>query len=162
MYRRTLLTVGAPVGLLLAGCLGGQSGSGGSGDEGTADDSPTDVTVTDGGSPPASESSFEVLAVRTSDGRETASVTFTPETITVTGTIGGNNGCYTARLGSVTTRDGTLVVNVESYEDAAENQDCTQALVAIEYRSTVDVEGNLPDSVTVRHNGEPVATEARS
>lgn len=162
MYRRPLLAVGAFLGLSLAGCLGGPSGSD---DDGTVDET-TDPTTTDpvatDDTPAGPETGFEVLDVRTGDEAETASVTFDAETVDITGRIGGNNGCYTARLASVTTRDGTLVVAVESYEETAENRDCMQALVSIEYQATVTVDGTPPDSVTVRHNGDTVTTAARS
>ncbi|MEF8841333.1 MAG: hypothetical protein V5A62_06860 [Haloarculaceae archaeon] len=147
MNRRSLFAVGVPLGLLVAGCLGGPTRSDGSGDG-------------DGSS--VRDTSFEVLDVRSSSEDETTSVTFEDGTITVSGTIGGNNGCYTARLADATVGDGTLTVSVESYEDAGEGRDCTQALVVIEYRATVTTDGNPPASVTVEHGGNVVSSAHRS
>lgn len=147
MNRRSLFAIGVPLCLLVAGCLGGPTRSDGSGDG-------------DGSS--VRDTSFEVLEVRSSGEEERASVAFEDGSITVTGTIGGNNGCYTARLADATIGDGALTVSVESYEDAGEGRDCTQALVVIEYRATVTTDGTPPASVTVEHGGDVVSSAYRS
>lgn len=88
-----------------------------------------------------------------------ASVTFETDSIIITGTIRGNNTCYTARLDTVTTENGTLLVNVESYEDADENEGCRDAEIGIGYETTIEFDGELPTTVTVEHNGEKIRTE---
>ena len=169
MTRRSLFAVGVLLALLVAGCLGGPSGSGsadpdddGQDGDDTAEPTatasePTEPTATDGGSA-VRDTSFEVLDVRSSDEDETASVAVEDGTVSVTGRIGGNNGCYTARLAEATLADETLVVRVESFEDTTVERDCTQALVVIEYRATVAIAGDRPTSVTVEHNGETVTS----
>lgn len=162
MNRRSLFAVGVLPGLLATGCLGGPIRSDGSGEnDGQDGGTPSGATATDDG-PTVRDTSLEVLGVRSSSEDERASVTFEDGSVAVTGTIGGNNGCYTARLAGATIVDGTLTVNVESYEDAGEEQDCTQVLVAIEYRATVEVDGTPPASVTVEHDGDVVSTGRRS
>jgi len=104
------------------------------------------------------ETGFEIVD-ESGTGPESASVTVEDRTVTVNGTIRGNNGCYTARLAETTIEDDALVVRIESYEDADEDQDCTMAIVYIEYEATVEVHGEGPGSVLVEHNGERVTVE---
>lgn len=90
---------------------------------------------------------------------ERASVTFEDRTVTVTGAISGSNSCYTARLNRVTIEDHTLVVQVESFEDAGDDEGCRSAIVEIKYRITVKSTNRLPQSVRVEHNSDHVTTE---
>lgn len=104
------------------------------------------------------ETDFEIID-ESRTGPESASVTVDDGTVTVTGTIEGNNGCYTARLAEAVIEDDALVVRIESYEDADENQDCTMAIIYLEYRTTIERRGEVPETVRVEHNGEPVSND---
>lgn len=163
MRRRTLLAA-ALVGTGLAGCLDdvADRDDGGAAEPNASDAEDDDGDTDDADGPEGStirETRFEVRDVGESDRDESASVAFEGDTITVAGTITGNNGCYTARLADARIEDGELVVAVESYEDADEDEMCTQALVAIEYDAVVEIDGELPGSVRVEHDGEHVTTE---
>lgn len=158
MKRRGLLagasTVAATV---LGGCLsdpldGEEPPAGGT----TPTDTPTDSsTPTDGNSPTPSmqDSSFEVLGVESGQGENSADVSF-DDAVTVEGTIGGRNGCYTARLAAADSTDEGLRILVEAYEDKEEGEMCTEALVDIDYRATFEYEGELPERVVVEHDSQ--------
>lgn len=103
-------------------------------------------------------SNFRVLSDNPSTAEEAASVTVEDRMVTVTGTIVGNNSCYTARLDETTVEEGRLVVRIASYEDADANEGCADALIGITYEASVEFESEPPTSVRVEHNGEPVAT----
>lgn len=100
---------------------------------------------------------------RTQDVTETtADVAFDDDStaVVVSGTIEGTDGCKTATLGQVTynASDDRLTVAVETTD--RENADnCTQALVYIDYAATIEFEGALPTSVAVRHDGQRVVTK---
>lgn len=129
------------------------------------DGTPPDTTTTDhedSDMQPGTDTRFTVLDVRITDVEESVSVIFEKNTVTVTGRILGNNTCYTARLQEVKTADRTMLVEIESYEDAGEDGGCFAAEVEIKYELLVEFEGESPASVTVRHNGEVVTTEHRS
>lgn len=176
MKRRAFLTACVvPVGTPLGGCLSDTSDR----DDGTSDRNDTDEpngsddagdsgggAGTDGeddaAGPAIRETRFEVCDVGEGEAGESASVTFEDDAITVVGIITGNNGCYTARIANARIDDNeVLVVAVESYEDADEDEMCTQAIVAIEYKAVVGIDGDLPGSVRVEHDGEHVTTEER-
>ena len=107
------------------------------------------------------ETHFEILDTDASY-EVSASVAFEDGMVTITGTISGNNSCYTAKLGEVTIVDRTLFVGVESYDDADEDEGCMEVLIGIDYEALIEIEGELPDTVTVEHDGEEVTTERRS
>ena len=142
MNRRTLLATGAGVlGSGVAGCF--------------------EIQIdTDQGSS-IMDTRFEIVE-ESGTGPESASVTVDDGTVTVTGTIRGNNGCYTARLAETAIDEDALVVGIESYEDADEDQDCTMAIVYLEYEATVEIRGEVPTSVRVEHNGERVTIDESS
>jgi hypothetical protein len=135
---------------------GGNDGGGGDGDGngggGCGDGTPSNV-------------SFEVRSVQSGQGENSASVTFDDDEVTVDGTIGGRNGCYTARLASVEQSEGTLRVDVGSYEDKGEDEACIQGLVDIDYVAAIAFDQCLPERVVVEHEslGEThtVADESR-
>lgn len=134
--------------------------------EGT--DEPTDTGTpagTDEPSPGDPAAEFEVRDVSSGSGENTATVAFEEDAVTVDGVIGGRNGCYTARLREAETAEGALRVLVEAYEDRAEDEACTDALVDIEYAATVGFDDALPERVVVEHDsmGEvrTVADESR-
>lgn len=183
MERRSLLTISATLmGGLLAGCLGDavrqddasepQAGEhtdtdmtdSGNGDESPDRTEPTDSSSSDprtDGGPTIGEMSFEVLG-KSNAAEESTTVTFDDGSVTVSGTVMGNNACYTARLGDMMIEDGTFVVDIESYENAGEDEGCATVIVFIEYEAIVEIHGPLPESVRVEHNGKEVKTEERS
>ncbi len=75
-------------------------------------------------------------------------------TILVTGTVIGSDGCATARLAEAAIEDGALSVDVETVDTGGGM--CTQALVAIEYETTVTFDGEIPNEISVSHDGEGV------
>ena len=114
--------------------------------DGVADES---LTVTDSG-----------CGKQTDD----ASVAFdeASETVTVTGTIWGDDACYTAVLSGVTFGNGTLTVVVASESDAGTDEACAQCITEIGYEATVALEDGLPDEVTVVHDTGGEKTRATS
>jgi hypothetical protein len=82
------------------------------------------------------------------------------ERIFITGTVRGNNGCAVARLAEAYVEDGRLVVDVETVSNGGEM--CTQQLVAIRYTATVSFDGEIPNEVSVSHDGESIMGAAYS
>jgi hypothetical protein len=80
------------------------------------------------------------------------------ERIIVTGAIIGNNGCATARLAEAVVEDGSLNVDVETVSGGGDV--CTDALVAIRYEMTVGFDGEIPNEVSLSHNGQGVMSGA--
>jgi hypothetical protein len=103
------------------------------------------------------ETDFELLDER-GDGSESASVSVDGLSVTVTGVVVGANGCYTAALDEVTVDGDTLVVAIESYEDAPPGGGCSGALVFLEYAATVELRGEPPAAVRVDHDDHHVTT----
>lgn len=184
MDRRTLLTaIFAVIGSSVTGCLETRNpmddprGPGGADDptdtvtNGPSDgDDPEDGDTNDDGLSDNDEdrnpntdadgvrvTRFEVLGFEL-DYEVSASVTFKNDVVTITGTIMGNNSCYTARVGEVAIENRTLFVNVESYEDADEGEACLEADHGFEYEAVIEFDRASPTSVTVKHNGEKVTT----
>ena len=124
----------------------------GDGDSGTASGSDAPTLV---------ESSLEVAGVSNSASETTADVSFdeAESKVFVTGTIEGNNGCKTARLGRVKYNhsDDRLSVDVETV-DRENAGTCTQQLVYIDYAATIEFEGGIPGSASVSHNGNGVVS----
>ncbi len=158
MRRRDVL---ATIGLAsLAGCIG--SGGGGSNtttdsttDEPTTTDDPTTsepTTTTDGGADWSAD--LEVLAVECgSPEDESATISFTDEGPSVSGTIIGSDMCYIARLDRLVYDEMTreLVVVVESVSDADADTACAECIAAVDYRFTATFTGEGPTSVEVVH-----------
>jgi len=82
---------------------------------------------------------------------DTASVTFDASAVAITGTIWGNDACYTAQLAETRQDDGTLTVVVAAVSDAGTDTMCAQCITEIDYEVDVAFDGDLPDSVEVRH-----------
>ena len=80
--------------------------------------------------------------------------------IVVTGMIRGNDGCAVARLAEAYVEDGGLVVDVETVSNGGEM--CTQQLVDIRYTATVSFDGEIPNEVSVSHDGEDIMGAAYS
>ena len=121
----------------------------------------------DGGESPSEDppelqaSSFSVTGVASSEPKQTADASFDTdaETVTVSGTIVGNDGCTTAELGSVEydAADDQLTVDVVTTkrEDAGDSL-CTQQMVGIEYEATFSFDGGTPSRVAVSHDGDGI------
>jgi len=78
--------------------------------------------------------------------------------ITVTGTVIGDNGCATARLAEAVVEDGALRTDVETVSDGGDV--CTEALVAIRYEATFMFDGDIPNEVSVSNDGTGVMSGA--
>lgn len=165
MNRRDVLARTGTLALALAaGCLTNpgdeEPPDGGDTPTGTPTDSPTPSddpgptetpSPTETPGPSAGDPTFEILGVGPGQAENSAEVSF-DDGVTVEGTIGGRNGCYTARLAEAATADGTLRVLVEAYEDRAEDEACTDALVDVEYRARFRFDGAAPSRVVVEHD----------
>ncbi len=117
-----------------------------------------DADDTEGG---IGEPTFEVVDVSGSDYELGANVAFENDVVGVSGTISGNDSCYSARLHSVELGGRTLTVRVESFDAAAADEICMEILVGITYELTVPIIGEPPDEVVVKHNGDRVQTAQR-
>ncbi|MFB6233484.1 MAG: hypothetical protein ABEH61_04420 [Haloarculaceae archaeon] len=95
---------------------------------------------------------------------DAADVTFGDNSVAVTGTIWGADGCKTARLGSAEYDPGadTLRVAVVTTDREDASGVCTQAIVEIEYSVRVTFAGDPPGSVAVTHDGREVASSTRA
>ncbi|WP_424001035.1 hypothetical protein ACOZ4I_15270 [Haloarcula salina] len=143
MRRRQFVRCVGVVGAgALTGCLGDDSGTG---------ETPTDQSA-DG--PTVTDTQFTVTGRASGTQVSDATISFEDERIVVEGTIWGANGCKTAELVDAA-YDGdadelTVAVAVTDREGAGGG--CTQAIVEIDYRAVVTVDGGLPGSVTVTHD----------
>lgn len=167
MDRRTLLRRAAALGAIgVAGCTDGGTGTDGGG---TPGDTPTPTPSPE---PPTSEppetveiDEFDFVVTGMDNSSEpTADISFDEgtNTVRVTGTIQGSDGCKTAALESIdydrAADEVTVAVKTKDRPDAGDG--CTTALVFIDYEVTVSFTGGLPRAATVSHNGEDVASGA--
>lgn len=123
----------------------------------TKENESTDGEVPEG----VTEVSFEVLDVRSGTSENSASVTFESERVLISGTIMGRNTCYTAKITDVSLSEGGLVVAIESYENADEDEMCAQSIVGIDYEASIEFDDNGPETVVVEHDGSAVTTDER-
>jgi len=88
-----------------------------------------------------------------SQGAGKASVSFGSVSVSVPGTVVGNNACYRARLADVSydAASGTCRVVIEAFNASPEEM-CAQCITVIDYEATVEFEGGLPDTVEVVHD----------
>lgn len=111
--------------------------------------------------PELQASSFSVTEVDSGDQRETADASFDEDeaTVTVTGTIVGDDGCMTAELGTVEydAENSQLAVDVVTIErgDTGDGA-CTQQMVGIDYEATLSFDGGIPSRVAVSHDGHGI------
>lgn len=87
-----------------------------------------------------------------------ASVTFDGSAVAVTGTIWGNDACYTATLAGTQLKNGTLTVTVASESNAGTDTACAQCITEIDYEVDVAFDGSLPDDVVVEHRHDGSTT----
>lgn len=126
--------------------------------ENTEADRPA-ATDTDGGSGVVG-TGFEVGASECGQQREEATVSFDDRTVTVTGTVWGNDLTYTAALDSAAMDDGTLVVTVVARPDD-EGGLGGQCITEIDYEATVTLDRAGPEAVRVCHRrGDETTTVA--
>ena len=169
MHRRALLSAAAAATVAaLVGCTGldEDAGDGGSDVEEVADQEVADETTDDGsddgeptetpaeGPPRLEDTSFEVLRVDPGVGADRTDWSVEDGVVTVEGSIGGSDTCYTARLASAAyDADADLLsVEVESYRDADPEQACAMTLVEIDYRARFTFSGGSPTDVAVDHH----------
>jgi hypothetical protein len=133
--------------------------------EDTASETPdSDPSATPSG---VADSSLEVTGSDCGAQTDDTSVAFDEDggTVTVTGTIWGNDACYTAVLSDARLDGGTLTVVVGSESDAGTDTMCAQCITEIDYEATVALDGALPREVVVvhAHDGEDtrVTSETR-
>ncbi len=107
--------------------------------------------------------SFSSQSPETGENRDVTDIRFDTEAgeVVVDGTIGGNDSCRRATLGSLEYDEsaGTLTIGVET----TDIEDCevgATALVGIDYEGRFEVDGELPSAVTVSHDGQDVASAA--
>ena len=155
MKRRTLLRRSAALGAIaVAGCTGdGDTGNGngnGNGD-GTPTGSPTGT--------PTGFSGFGDYSTRTTntgcdDGSAgTAAVAFDAEEIrlTITGIIESPTPCYEASFEGVKYDSDTDELRVTIAAEADGSDVCMECVGAIEYETTLNLEGGFPGTVVVKH-----------
>ena len=81
-----------------------------------------------------------------------AAVTFGTDTITIVGCVTGANGCHVPALDQTETTGDTLIVTVESREDRASGEVCTDAITQNGYELELLFAEQLPQKITVVHN----------
>ncbi|MFC7140227.1 hypothetical protein ACFQMA_10335 [Halosimplex aquaticum] len=138
----------------------------------TPSDAPTDtVSETPDSEPSATPSgvadkSFSVTGSGCGGQTDDASVSFDESggTVTVTGTIWGNDACYTAVLSDVRLDGGALTVVVAAESDAGTDTACAECITEINYEATVALDAALPETVTVvhEHGGEDTRVTSAS
>lgn len=105
--------------------------------------------------------SFNIVSGVCGNGKRETRVTFDDHSVHVTGTISGQNSCYTAELKNATLEQETLTVDVRSFENDT-NELCSMCLKEIEYDATCTFENGLPKRVVVAHNDTQVTSEKRT
>lgn len=75
--------------------------------------------------------------------------------VTVDGSIGGNNACYSARVDAAEydADEDRFDLVVRSFEDRDDDEACTDCIVDVYYRATFTFEGGEPGEVKVEHVG---------
>lgn len=185
MNRRTLLsTNAAAASTLLGGCFDRGSTDGttptegtddrpastptgdpdggtptGDSDDGAGTEDPGTPTGTDEGTPGEPrlvEKDMEIKSVDCGSGEDHWEVDVTDGVVTVDGAIGGNDGCYSARIDTAE-YDGdedVLRTVIESYDDSRDGETgCMECIVDIYYQATFTFEGGEPGEVDVQHDG---------
>lgn len=164
MQRRSfLLSAGfAALTAGLAGCTG--AGPGGSTATETSTSSQTlSPTVTES-TPPSGDwqrtqidggtVGLRVTNRECGQGADTATVTFGDDRVRISGTISGSDTCATAMVADADLADGTLTLTIESVQEATTGTPaCGQCIVDIDYRAQFIPDADLPQSVTVVHDG---------
>lgn len=136
----------------------------------TPSDAPTDTASETSDSEPSAtpsgiaDASLSVTGSECGAQTDEASVAFDENggTVTVTGTIWGNDACYTATLADVRLDGGTLTVTVAAEPDAGTDTMCAECITEIDYETTVALDTALPGTVTVVHERDGEDTKVTS
>jgi hypothetical protein len=182
MKRRTLLKTSALATLALAGCVGGDDGSGADGDPtdtpagtptgtptdaptGTPTDAPTDEptdTPTETPRPiSVAGATVETDANECGSGESTASIDFDDDDdrVTFAGALTASNPCHEATLEGVAyddERDALVVIlGTESTDET-----CVDCVGRVEFSGAVDLDGGLPSRVYLEHEDAVLASAA--
>lgn len=150
--RRPVAVLACCLALLLAGCLGGPTGTGGQTPLGT-----DESTVTNTSEPVDLQYGGDYLAANDSAWSEKAAVDYGNDSgVVVTGRISGigDRPCLLMDATATRSPNGTLLVTVETdFEAPEEKSGCNATATLYEYRATVDVD--RPERVVVRHGDGP-------
>jgi len=173
MKRRAFVTSATvAVGCLCAGCIGtdedAEERDGEREGNGGVDRNETNEQdeVDDRDEPSATflGAEFEVLSEESGTRGDGVSILFEEGSLTATveGSIFGRNSCYTAGLNGseYNEKEGTLSLRVETFDNSDGREVCNSVITEIGYRAVADFEKELPNEVTVKHDGDKVA-EAR-
>ena len=155
MRRRAPLAAAAAATTGAAGCLGDGPGAE-RGDTGTdTPDEPTQSATESGDWPRLVDRSFEVTRVECGNDYGDYDVGQADGVVTVEGTVGGSNGCYSAELvGAAYDEEADrLSVEVEAVGDREEGEACTSCIVEIEYATELTFEGGGPGEIRVEQDG---------
>lgn len=137
MKRRDVIATVATVSV--AGCTGPAAD-----DEQPGDDTPSYEDTT-----------FEVTDAGCGGPAEEAAVSFdeSDESVAVSGTTSGPNGCYLARVAdaSYDASGDEFRLVVAAYDDADPDEGCTECITEIDYEATASFDGGLPGRVVVVH-----------
>ena len=95
---------------------------------------------------------------------EDASVSFDDDgvSVSITGTIWGNDSCYTAVFSDIRLDGGSLTVVVASESDADPDTACAECITQIEYEAMLTFDGALPEDVAVMHEHGDEQSEVTS
>ena len=123
-----------------------------------------DVETTTPAEPPTLVSTSFDLGENSAEGvTEAVDARFDTETntVVVTGTILGKNGCMTAKLGDVeydAAADSLSVNVVTTRREGTKGDVCTQESLPLPYEARFGFEGGLPTTVEVSHDGDSLLT----
>lgn len=119
-------------------------------------DTPTGTADGTPGEPRLADQDVEIKSVECGSGEDHWEVDVDSGVVTVDGSIGGNHGCYSARIASAE-YDGDediLRTVIESYDDSRDGETaCMECIVDIYYRATYTFEDGEPGDVEVQHDG---------
>ena len=146
MDRRALLgTICTGSIIALTGCLGSDVGT-------PTGNRTASATPTPAPTPALTDSEFEVTSTQGGTETDSATVAVNGHDVVVEGTTWGRNGCRTAELDSVNYDGDTLTVAVATTRRDDAGDACTQGIVELSYRATVEFENGLPGTVVVTHD----------
>ncbi len=120
-------------------------------DTATTANSTTTTAGQSGQSPSITSSQLDATGECSNPGNATVKSDGNGSSVTVTGCIRGPDGCAKPKLKSATVDEGTLRIVVTTKEEAGNGTACTQQIVHLGYRVTVELSGGRPKHVEVVH-----------
>ncbi|KAB1186689.1 MULTISPECIES: hypothetical protein [Haloferax] len=154
MKRRAILAGVAGVCVSLAGCAADDDTDDRDGDQTTTETTSTTPTPTPS-EPVLVEQSLSPVPTDDcpTDGRATVPAV-AEGVITVEGCLWGANGCSVVRLAAADydSDSNTATVVIQTVEDVAPDEGCTQALVPLGYRAQLRFSFQLPAAIEVVHD----------